>query len=762
MKFFFLMASMLFLAIYSMGQQQTVQGIVTDAESGEPLMGATVVIAGSNQGVITDVDGGFELDIDSPVSVTIRFVGYTSYEGILEPSTNQINITLKPGILSESVVIKGIRADADDPVSQTTISAKELEQEFYGQDGAFLLERLTPSIVSFSESGTGFTNYGQIRLRGIDQTRINITLNGVPLNDMIDQGVFFSNFTDFGNSIESVQVQRGVGSSTNGTSSYAGSINFESVNLKNLDTGAEVQLQAGSFGTYRGSLEVSSGLIDDKFSFYSRISNIHSDGYRNHSGSDSYSLFFSGAFFGEKDLVKITGFTGRTKNELAYSPVWIEDIRRDPKTNYVSTNDVDDFGQQFLQLQYVRWLSSRTSLTSTLYYGGAGGDFPFGFDDGSGFTQINYPLYNDHYGFLSTVNHETSRFNVDGGVHAYTFRRKNEEAIVPNFSDPYYSDETQKDEISAFAKGEYALGKFKISGDLQIRRVILRLEPDTNFLGFEPGVPDRTWTFVNPKIGVSYAFNNNHLIYASFGRTGREPTRTDILAASFIGAGNLDQVLNTESVKAEYVNNLELGVRRANQFYSINANFFYMDFDNEIAPIGVFVPEIFGSLRENIRESERYGVEMDLSLKPLEGIELGGFATYMRGNISRLTLGGGGDVLTDKEHILTPEWTIQQYIQYKYSDKWSLRLSGQYLSESFLELTNDPELVLPSFYVLNAQLNISPWPWVDVQLVMNNLFDKQYFTYGTPVDLDFDGVIEGPGYIVQPPRNGYILVRLKV
>lgn len=762
MKIFYLTIALLLSVAVSFGQSNTVKGVVTDAESGDPLVGATIQVTNTNEVVVADADGKFQLSISESTDVTVRYVGYATYNGTIDPGANLARITLIPQILSESVVIKGIRADADDPVSQTTISAKTIETQFFGQDGAFLLERLTPSLVSFSESGTGFTNYGQMRLRGIDQTRINITLNGIPLNDMIDQGVFFSNFTDFGNSIESVQMQRGVGSSTNGTSSYAGSINFESVNLRDRPAGAEVQLQAGSFGTYRGSLEVSSGMLKDKFSFYSRISSIHSDGYRDHSGSDSYSLFFSGGYFGEKDIVKITGFTGRSRNELAYTPVWIEDIRRDPRTNYVSENDIDDFGQQFLQLQYTRFISTKTSITNSLYYGGAGGDFPFGFGDGAGgFTQINYPLYNNHYGLLSTLNFESDQLSFDGGIHAYTFRRVNEESIIPAISTPYYADESQKDEISGFAKAQYSFGKLKVSGDLQVRAVQLALEPDTEFLGFDASIPDRTWTFVNPKVGVSYVIDSRKLIYASLGRTGREPTRADILATSFIGPDNLAEVQNTNAVKAEYVNNLEVGTRISTDRYAINANVFYMDFENEIAPIGVFVPEIFGSLRENISNSQRYGVEIDLSVKPTDNIEFGGFATYMQGNIDALTLGGSTEVLRDREQILTPRWTAQQFVQYGRAD-WSIRLSGQYLSESFLELTNDPNLVLPSFFAANVQMNVSPFPWMDLQFAINNMFDEQYFTYGTPVDVDFDGVTDGPGYLLQPPRNGYVLMKIKI
>jgi iron complex outermembrane receptor protein len=215
----------------------------------------------------------------------------------------------------EEVTISAVRAAEDAPVAQVTVNRKTIERQFFGQDGAFLLENLSPSLVSYSESGTGLSNYGQMRLRGIDQTRINITLNGVPLNDMIDQGVFFSNFVDFGNSVESVQIQRGVGTSSNGVSSYAGSINFESISLANAKPSAELQFTGGSFNTLRASAEVSTGLQENRTAFYARVSRIQSDGYRYNTSTAANSLFFSGAYFGKKHAFKFTGFAGQSQNE---------------------------------------------------------------------------------------------------------------------------------------------------------------------------------------------------------------------------------------------------------------------------------------------------------------------------------------------------------------------------------------------------------------------------------------------------------------
>ena len=177
---------------------------------------------------------------------------------------------------------------------------------------------------------------------------------------------------------------------------------------------AELEAVAGSFGTYRGSAGLKTGLMENDMAFYTRFSTFQSDGYRYNTSTKSWSFYGSGGYFGKKDLVKFTGFIGRSKNGLGYAPVALSDIRNDPKTNYINENDIDDFGQQMFQLQYSHIFNSEVSLASTLYYGGSGGDFPYGFfDEENNLVQINYPLSNNHYGFISTVNYNSYQWQIE-------------------------------------------------------------------------------------------------------------------------------------------------------------------------------------------------------------------------------------------------------------------------------------------------------------------------------------------------------------
>ncbi len=766
-----LLFTLLYLTTASAVWSQSVSGIVIDLQSGDPIPGATVTQKNTQNGTITNGEGEFVLELlqNANTVLEIRFVGYITQTISVESQVQPLTIKLQQGsVWGDEIFVEDVRVSERAPFTQTTVDRARIEQDNIGQDPIYTLERLTPSILTHSDSGTRFANYGYMRLRGMDQTRINMTLNGIPLNDMIDQGVFFSNFNDFGNSIQSVQVQRGVGTSTNGTASYAGSVNFESQNINMDDPSAGVKLSGGAFNSYRLSSEVSTGSINN-FGLYTRFSQTESDGYRTNSGTESRSFFLSGGYFGSTNILKVTAFSGRTQNELAYTPVPIDQIRENPRANNVSVHDEDNFAQQFLQFQYGKSLSDRLSLTSSFYYGGAGGNFPVGFpgEDGE-FVQQIFSLENDHYGLLSTLSYsEGSRLELSGGIHVYRFDRINYESFAPESEDLFYSDESRKDELSTFAKASYRIGDVELYGDIQLRTVWLDLNPGRQFLidGGVPSasidVPTRQWTFLNPKVGATWFITDQLDVYSSFGRSGREPTRQDILGATNINPANLGNVRDRNSVRAEFVNNLESGVRFRTGGLSGKVNGFYMQFENEISPTGDFIPEGFVQLRENIADSYRLGIETEMVVRPTNNLMLSGNATWMRTNISEFSPGGSDVVFRDVESILSPDWLANGTVTYTTFDILDVSLSGRYMSEAYLELTNRADLILPSFFVMDLGFDARISNSVSASLKVHNIFDELYFTNGAPLDTNFDGFFDTPGYIVQPPRHvfGEISVR---
>lgn len=753
---------LLFLFIVSTTQvwAQTVSGIVVDAQTEEVLAGASVLQTGTTNGTSTNSQGRFSLSLESGLEeITISFVGYRTQK--IDVSEERIDLRIRlvsdENLVGEIVVL-GTRAGEKDPVTQTTIELEEIEKPYAGQDPSVVLERLTPSIVSYSDAGADIGNYVQFRLRGIDQTRINTTLNGVPLNDMIDQGVFFSNFSDFSNSAQSIQVQRGVGASPNGTASYAGSVNFESINLNTVEPEFGLQLTAGSFDTYRVSGEVNTGKLDNDLAFYSRFTRTLSNGYKNNSGSDSYSFFFSGGHLGAKDIFKVTAFAGKTQNDQSYLPVLRADINNNPRTNNNDPNDTDDFEQELVQLQYSRQVNPELVFNTTVYYGGSRGEFPFGL---APTNQLVFALQNDHYGFLADVDYTKDNLNLKAGTHAYTFNRENINYTSPNISNPDYQDETNKYEISFFTKANIAFGNLNVFGDIQVRSVQLEFLAD-QVLSFGGPVPPgmigqtRNWVFFNPKVGVNYELNETSSVYVSFGRTGREPTRTDILQGdgSSINEFNVASVLDEDIVKAEYVNDLEAGFRYRDARLSFTANVFWLDFENEISLVGALANNSFVGIRQNIPNSYRRGFEFIGTAQVTDQLELSLNTTYMQTNVDRF-VNGTGQVFTDVEHIFAPELILNPGIRVIPNDKLSFGVNGRYVSESFIELANAPGFVLPSFFVLNSQVDINLSKNVSFSLLFNNIFDELYFTEGAVVDADFDGVVDGPGFRVQPPRNFY-------
>jgi len=760
---------LVFLFSGSLMAQVAVKGFVKNSE-GQALNLVAVYVAG--KGDVTNSEGKFQVNI-KPGNYIFRFSrpGYKTLDLQREISSevNNFDVVLTESPFNtEEVVISGVRSGSNAAVTEKTVSKAEIDEQFVGQDALFVLERTAPSIIANSESGSGFSNYGSFRLRGIDQSRINMTLNGVPLNDMIDQGVFFSNFTDFANSIQSMQVQRGVGLSTNGTASYAGSINFESMSLTDSVARTEVQLAGGSFGTVRSSLEHNTGLINNRWGFYGKASGFQTDGYRDHSGSQAYSLFLSGGYFGEKDLVKFTAFTGRTRNQLAYFPVPWDLAQQNPRANTNFKEDRDNFGQSFAQVHHTRFLSSKSHVSSSVYFGGAGGEFPFGFNDEAGnFLQWNYPLRNQHYGVMSNfhVDSEDGKLSLETGIHAYTFRRKNWEFIEPNDKEFVYTDQTTKHEIAAFGRLSYALSRTRFFADVQLRNVSLAFTPDPDFVDPAENIPTRNWLFLNPKVGVQQNLNHFLDLYSTVGYTQREPTRFDILNGGVnIDGSNLFLVQDVNAVKPESVVNVEAGAKFKGAKLTGQANLFYMDFRNEIQGIGSFSQ--FVPIRKNVEKSYRRGLELDLNYRLSKQVSFFGNVTLMQTRIKEFRQFVDADfgefgkdtaiLFNNVEAVLSPKLIGRLGIQVAPAKGLQIRISGRHVSSQFVELTNNKDFMLPAFTLVDAQVSYNFWKQHSVLLMVNNLTNQRYYTFGTGNPL----IESRPNVFVQAPRN--IMAMLKI
>lgn len=656
-------------------------------------------------------------------------------------------------------------AQAADPVTQTTVTKAAVERLYIGQDVQYVLERTVPSVISYSESGTAVSNYGTFRLRGIDQTRVNVTLDGVPLNDMIDQGVFFSNIGDLMNGMSSVQVQRGTGLSTNGTASFAGAVGLTSPSLSLYGDArkpmANVQLSGGSFNMLRGSAAVRTGSIDSSVNMYARFTTLSTDGYRRHTGTTANSAHIAARWQDATNTnsLQLTGLWGRTQNELGYYPVPKALADADPRTNLNDSADVDDFGQHLISLAYQHVLNENAVISATAYMGGAGGDFFTGFRDTAGLTLLNYPLENRHYGAMASIDARMSDLTLRAGLHAYTFRRRNWETVAPEFNRPYYDDRTTKNELSAFARAEYALGALSFLADVQVRSVSLSFStPD--MLSFTEALPVHRWTFVNPRVGARYALSSESDVYASFGRTSREPTRFDLLGGTQLTDGNLPVIRTPNTVRPEHVNDLELGFRTASDNISLDVTAFAMFFTDEIAPIGPYIDQLFVQLRKNVESSRRLGIELLSTIRLHRTLHVDIAATLMTSNVARFAPENIGvdTVFTNVTPVLTPSTQVLATLRYQPLDQLSVEAGVRYISSSFTDLTNAAGLVLPEVVDVNARVWWNIMGEHRIGVMANNVLDRMIVTNGGST---FDGTSTVPTYFVQAGRNFMVMLDLR-
>ncbi|NUS97204.1 MAG: TonB-dependent receptor [Gemmatimonadaceae bacterium] len=639
----------------------------------------------------------------------------------------------------EAVQVRTVRTPAA-PISERTIGRAELQRAYAGQETPILLAR-APGLTAYAESGSA-SNYSYMRLRGIDQTRINITLDGVPLNEPEDEGLYFSNFPDFAQDIQSAQVQRGVGTSTWGVASYAGSVNFESIPVGGVPRGGELRLTRGAFNTSRFSAAYRSGLTASGLAGYVRASAQKTDGYRHNSGNSSNSWFASGGWFGARDVIKATLLAGLSSNEQAYYGSSLAALRADRRDNPFGNAGEDAVGDRFHQdlasLAWTRALAPAVNVATTLYGFDAGGwyDYPFG-----GGTTGRYRLHSRWGGIISAVDWKSERSSASLGVHASRYSRDHWLDELPAKSRDYRNT-GYKGEQSAFAKGSTTRGRATLFADLQLRAAQFRYEPTTNTAVATQRV---SWTFFNPKAGASWRLADALSAYASIGMNGREPTRADM----FGGADDLDSataafVLPLTRVRPESVRDLETGLVLRRPTLHAQMNFFAMQFHDEIAPIGQ-LSTLGYTLRKNVARSSRRGVEGDVLWRAAPRLTLLANASLTDARIRSYTDDATGETFHDVTALLTPKLVTNHGVRAEPTSWLSLDLDGRYTSRMMMTNTNDARFTVPAGWLADAGATFRV-RGQSVRGRVENLLDRKAFASGYT-----DGT--EPLYFVVAPRN---------
>ncbi len=707
----------------------TVRGTVLDP-TGAPVVGARVELSarGSAAAADTDEAGRFELQLAAGTwDLRVSHPAYQLLDQTVEVAGTSVDLELDlqwVTAVEEAVTVVGIRAGEDVPITKRNMDHEEIEKLSYGQDVPTLLQ-YTPSVTWYSDSGVG-SNYSYFSMRGIQQTRINMTFDGAPLNDPAEHALFFNNFHDFTSTVDSIQIQRGVGTSSVGSPAYGGSVNFASAGAS-LTNHGDARVVLGSYDTARASVGYDSGLIGNGFWVSGRFSYATTDGYRDSSGSEHNTFFWNAGWQGERASLKFVGFSGREKSQLAYLAVEPEILAENRRFNPLTAEDRDDFGQDVAQIKYNQALGDNTLLTASFYYNGADGWFQLWDDPVAQTDLLRFGIDQGFYGSMVTVSTGTENLSATLGFHFNDF--EGDHFLDTDALGRVYTNTGFKNTVNAFGKVEYRIADTILFGDLQWRWAEFSYAGDIDL-----GSVD--WSFVDPKVGVRQLISPRVSLYASIGRAQREPGRLDL----FLGEDNATIPHDLEAVKPESVVDIEAGVAYNSRSLALAANVYFMEFRDEIALTGE-LSEVGLPLRRNVDSSYRRGIEVDLKWMPVQNWSLLNSLNLNRSRIEEWThfydvydAGGnwiGSEPITyfDVPHLLTPALTLNLGVEYALPST-DVAVMGRYVNHSQLDNTGIEAFRTPSFTNVDVRASQSLgrwWPGAEprIRLFINNLFSNK-------------------------------------
>lgn len=657
---------------------------------------------------------------------------------------------------SETMEVAAIRAEDKVPVTKTDIDRDDIEARYHGQDVPLLM-RDAPSINAYSESGAGGSGYSYISLRGIGSTRINFTLDGVPLADSEDMGTFFVDFPDLARSLQSIQIQRGVGTSTFGSASFGGSVNLESMDLTQ-DAHLDVTLGAGSYGNRQVSAGYQSGALPGGFAFYTRLSYLENEGFRDNSDTRQRNLFFSGSkVLGDDAQLKLTGFSGHEDQQLSFYATDEATLATDIRNNPLRPEERDSFGYDLANLQYIRAIDASSEMTASVYYQRGYGWyrlFDFGTDD-----LRQYGLDGQLLGSIVTYSHRSGAITTNYGVHVNRFRRDHTRDDL-SLDARDYANYGVKGEANAFAKISYDTGRWNLYGDAQLRHATFDYHGDVAMDSID-------WTFFNPKIGARYTLNALMNVYASAGLSTREPTRNDL----FLGEDNPTVAHDLNAVRPERVIDLEAGFEYGSAAGGVRANVYTMEFRNEIASTGE-LSDIGLLLRRNVARSHRRGIEIEGGWRLTDRLLSRTTASFSHNRIDAWTqffdvydvegnyVEARPVLYNDVQPLLTPAVLITSSLDYTPFAKLATNLTARYVGRSYLDNTNDSAFDAPAFVLADARVAYEVTPWARVTLQVNNLLDAdQVYPSGYSYRFFSGEVSSGTAYYYpQAGRNAVVLM----
>ena len=685
----------------------------------------------------------------------------------------------------DEVIVQAVRAKFSSPISFSNVTKKDISSRNLGQDLPILLNYL-PSVVTTSDAGAGI-GYTGIRIRGVSPQSTNITINGIPFNDAESHGTYWVNLPDFSSSVENLQVQRGVGTSTNGSGAFGASINILTDAVSDIAF-ATISSSIGSYNTFKNTIKFSTGLINN-FELSGRLSKINSDGYVDRAFSDLKSYFIQGSYSDENTLIKALTFGGHERGYQAWFGVTSDQIKENRRQNpYTYENEIDDYKQDHFQFHWNEKLNSSWSTNLGLNYTDGRGYYEQYREDDSidGYSGILSSdidsngnelgttdlirrrwLDNNFYVLNASVDYNSKNLNLNFNsfYSSYSGDHFGEIIWARTFSqngkirDRYYEGNGKKKDFSVFSKASFNLGeKTEIYTDLQFRKVNYKTSGITSDL--VNMILDKEYNFFNPKFGASYKFKPNSMLYFSYARANREPSRSDY-------ESNL-------SIKPEELNDLELGWRFRNEKIKLNINSYYMLYSNQLVLTGE-LDDVGTPIRTNSGNSYRLGIEIDNFLKLSEKTSFQTNLTLSSNKNKEIISKVNGEIYNyGKTNIsFSPNLIASNIFSYMPNEYTTLSLLSKYVGDQYMSNNDSKNSMLESYFIndLNFTYQIKTNKLFDsiiFSALINNLFDIEYISNGYYYTYDDTWsnpgevvTLDGAGYYPQATRNFLIGISMK-
>lgn len=804
MKLRIMLATLALLPFLSMAQI-SLKGKVMDAQTGVTLQGAHLKLNNRLVKTTTDEQGSFNISGLKPGTYRLKvsYMGYQTWEKPIELNENQeLTISMESSaIMSEEAIITSTRANEKTPVAYQNLNAEEISRKNQGRDIPFLLEQM-PGIVVSSDAGAG-VGATSFRIRGTDMNRINITVNGIPLNDAESHGVFFANMPDFASSVGSLQVQRGVGTSTNGAAAFGASVNLQTAPPPSEAYGL-ISNSYGSFNTWRHNLETGTGLINGKWALDARLSKLSSDGFIDRATADLKSYYISGGYYGKNTIAKLNIISGKQTTYQAWDgvPSNILDTNRTYNgmgqyKDYLGNkkfyeNETDNYNQDHYQLQVSQRLGDRLTGNFALHYTRGVGYYEQYKDNAKLKKDYNIEpilipgndsilisrsdlirrknLDNHFYGFTWSLNYDLDklRLTAGGSGNQYDgFHFGNviwaEFAQTAGYNHRWYESTAKKQDLNIYAKAQYQVThKLSLYGDLQLRGI------NYNLSGIDDKFRDITQThdflFFNPKAGLFYELDKQNSLFASFAIANREPNRSNYTDAD----------PNKAAPTAETLYDYELGYYFNSETLTASVNAYYMLYRDQLVLTGA-INETGRAIMTNVPESFRTGIELSGKARLADNLYATANLTVSRNKIMNFTEFVDNwdsglqiqDTIGTTNLAFSPNTTAGAEISWAFAKGFDASLYGKYVAKQFIDNTSSDDRSLDAYFVSNFRLSWMVEPdfvrGLEINLNVNNLLNAEYETNAWVYRYYTEGTYgKEDGYFPQAGINFMVGVTLKL